>query len=85
MVDIIFMQDTEKRAEAILKQLQGMSITSARDLLNWCGDYMLNQPVGEWCLKPEKQEKTTPETRIPRRPEDTQVLGAGETINIKRR
>ncbi len=43
----------EKKAEAILQQLKGKSIASAQELLDWCSQQLLEQPVGEWSLKPK--------------------------------
>jgi hypothetical protein len=35
----------QKRAEAILKSVEGLSIAEAQWLLNWCGEYLLEQTV----------------------------------------
>jgi len=43
-------KDMEK-AEAILQQLEGMRIKDAQNLLDWCSEYLLNQPVGKWSAK----------------------------------
>lgn len=43
-------KDMEK-AEAILQQLEGMSIVDAQSLLGWCSEYLLHQPVGKWSVK----------------------------------
>lgn len=44
-------KEHEERALAILKQLKGMSIAEAQELLQWCSSYLLNQPVGDWNRK----------------------------------
>lgn len=46
-------EDREKRALTILQQLKGMEIAEAQNLLQWCSDYLLKQPVGEWVEKTE--------------------------------
>lgn len=43
-------KDTLK-AETILRQVEGMSMVSALDLLDWCKEQLLLQPVERWTFK----------------------------------
>ncbi len=43
------LRDCDKeKALAIITQLKGMTIAEAQELLKWCSDWLLEQPVAEW-------------------------------------
>ena len=44
-------KEHEEKALAILQSLKGMRISEAQKLLEWCSNYLLNQPVAEWRRK----------------------------------
>ena len=55
----------QERSAAVLRQLEGMTIADAQELLQWCGNRLLDQPVLKWgfvddkgklCGDPEKHE-----------------------------
>lgn len=46
-------KEHEEKALVILQSLKGMRISEAQELLEWCSNYLLNQPVAEWSRKAE--------------------------------
>lgn len=51
-------KDKEK-ALSILRQLTGMTIADAQELLGWCSSYLLEQPVGKWEVDGDASGNTT--------------------------
>ena len=63
---VIWDEKTKGKASAILKQLKGMSIAEARDLLNWCGDYLMEQITVDFTrsksyLKEHEESEVSPD------------------------
>lgn len=49
-----YLKDCDKeKALAIITQVKGMTIAEAQELLKWCSDWLLEQPVAEWHMKEE--------------------------------
>ncbi len=60
-----FKREHQKRASAILKSVEGLSIAEAQWLLGWCSEYLLNALLVKWDRQNVIDPYATQEKREP--------------------
>lgn len=55
--EIYFSKKHSERTKAVLRLLDGMSVSEAREMLRWCADFVSDYTTVNWKREIERQER----------------------------
>lgn len=76
--EIYFSKKHSERAKAVLRLLDGMSVSEAREMLRWCADFVSDYTTVNWKREIERQEQEKEPA-----PETEAQEQAGESVDLQ--